>query len=215
MGYTGKIHDEHYLVLLIQQAYPFVLKYTFFTENQVSTTNHLIWIDLEMTGLDVDQCRIIEIATIVTDKDLNIVAEGPVFAIHQDKSCIDAMDAWNQKHHGESGLIKRVAESKIDEKTAEQETLSFLEEHTKPGKSPLCGNSIYVDRAFLKRYMPNLERYFHYRMIDVSTVKELAKRWQPKLYSAFKKEGTHKALDDIRESIAELRYYREHWLTCE
>lgn len=172
-------------------------------------SDFLIWIDLEMTGLNSAHDRILEIATLVTDNTLNIIAEGPTFAIHQADTLLVGMDEWNTKHHAQSGLIKRVHESNVDEKQAEEATLAFLAQYLKPGESPLCGNSIYNDRIFLARYMPTLERFCHYRNIDVSTVKELARRWKPEL--AFKKQSTHRALDDIRESIAELKFYQEHF----
>ncbi|NOV32422.1 oligoribonuclease [Methylomonas sp. ZR1] len=171
--------------------------------------DNLIWIDLEMTGLDPDNDLIIEIATVVTDKNLHILAEGPVMAVHQSDAALAAMDDWNQKHHGQSGLIQRVKDSKIDAAEAELRTLEFLQ-HWVPAKtSPICGNSICQDRRFLYRYMPKLEAYFHYRNLDVSTVKELAARWAPQLKDGFNKQASHKALDDIIESIEELRYYRE------
>lgn len=172
---------------------------------------NLIWIDLEMTGLDPDQDLIIEIATVVTDKNLNILAEGPVFAVHQSDSALAAMDDWNQKHHGESGLIQRVKDSKIDAAEAEAQTLAFLSLWLPPRTSPICGNSICQDRRFLYRYMPKLEAYFHYRNLDVSTIKELAGRWAPQIKDGFSKKASHKALDDIIESIDELKYYREHF----
>ncbi|RRQ22779.1 oligoribonuclease [Thiohalobacter thiocyanaticus] len=174
--------------------------------------NNLIWIDLEMTGLDTQNDRIIEIATIVTDANLNLVAEGPVLAVHQDEALMKAMDDWNRKTHGESGLIERVKNSRLDERAAEQQTLEFLRQHVPQGKSPMCGNSICQDRRFLARCMPELEAWFHYRNLDVSTLKELAARWAPDLLSRFTKKATHQALDDIRESIEELRFYREHFI---
>lgn len=177
-----------------------------------TNANNLIWIDLEMTGLNPERDRIIEMATIVTDSDLNLIAEGPVFAIHQSDELLNSMDEWNTKQHNGSGLVKRVQESCIDEEQAQALTLEFLKQHTVINKSPLCGNSIWQDRRFLAKYMPQLESYFHYRLIDVSTLKELALRWAPKVYDGFKKESTHLALDDIRDSISELRYYREHLL---
>ena len=172
--------------------------------------DNLIWIDLEMTGLDPDRDLIIEIATIVTDKDLHILAQGPVFAVHQSDAALAAMDEWNQKHHGESGLIERVKHSKIDAAEAESSCLEFLLEWLPPGVSPMCGNSIGQDRRFLYRYMPKLEAFFHYRNLDVSTLKELARRWAPHLLEGFQKKSSHQALDDVIESIEELRYYREH-----
>ena len=173
---------------------------------------HLIWIDLEMTGLNPDSDLIIEIATVVTDKDLNILANGPVLAVHQSDAALAAMDEWNQKHHGQSGLIERVKASTINAAEAERLTLEFLKEWVPANTSPICGNSIGQDRRFLYRYMPTLEAYFHYRNIDVSTLKELAARWAPAVKDGFNKESKHQALDDIIESIEELRYYREHFI---
>ena len=173
--------------------------------------SNLIWIDLEMTGLDPDNDLIIEIATVVTDKNLNIIAEGPVFAVHQSDEVLAAMDGWNQKHHGESGLIQRVKNSTTGCAEAEDLTIGFLSQWLPPGASPMCGNSICQDRRFLYRYMPRLEAFFHYRNLDVSSVKELAARWAPRIMEGFQKKSAHKALDDILESIEELRYYREHF----
>lgn len=171
--------------------------------------DRLVWIDLEMTGLDPEKERIIEMATIITDSDLNLVAEGPVIAVHQPDSLLDAMDEWCTNTHGASGLTKRVKESTISEAQAEQQTLEFLQQYLEPGKSPLCGNSIGQDRRFLVKYMPQLESFFHYRNLDVSTIKELARRWRPDVLAGVKKQGSHLALDDIRDSINELRHYRE------
>ncbi|MFJ5506604.1 oligoribonuclease [Pectobacterium carotovorum] len=174
--------------------------------------NNLIWIDLEMTGLNPDHDRIIEIATLVTDANLNVLAEGPVMAVHQSDSQLALMDDWNVRTHGASGLTERVKASTTDERAAELETLAFLQKWVPAGKSPICGNSIGQDRRFLFRYMPELEAYFHYRYLDVSTLKELARRWKPEILTGFKKQGTHQAMDDIRESLAELAYYRENFL---
>jgi len=171
--------------------------------------DNLIWIDLEMTGLNPDHDHIIEIATIVTDPQLNVLAEGPVIAIHQTDAILDAMDEWNTRQHGASGLTRRVRESVRDTAAAESETLTFLVQHVPANTSPMCGNSICQDRRFLFRHMPLLERYFHYRNLDVSTVKELVRRWSPST-PEFSKQAKHLALDDIRDSIEELRHYRAH-----
>ena len=176
----------------------------------MTSRDHLIWIDLEMTGLLPDTDVIIEIATLVTDKDLTIVAEGPVLAIHQPAERLAAMDDWNRKTHGATGLIQRVAASNVTTARAEAQTLAFLAQHVASGVSPMCGNSICQDRRFLARQMPELERFFHYRNLDVSTLKELARRWAPAVLQGVAKEGRHIALDDIRDSIAELRHYRRH-----
>ena len=171
--------------------------------------NNLIWIDLEMTGLDPDNDVIIEIATLITDADLNILAEGPTYAVHQPDSILDTMDEWNTNQHGKSGLTQRVRDSKISPAQAEAETIAFLEKWVPKGKSPICGNSICQDRRFLVRGMPKLEDYFHYRNLDVSTVKELARRWRPDVLAGVKKSSAHLALDDIKDSIAELQHYRD------
>lgn len=177
----------------------------------MSRNDNLIWIDLEMTGLDPDNDYIIEIATIVTDPQLNILAEGPVFAIHQPDEVLDRMDEWCTNQHGRSGLTQRVKDSQVSEQEAQQKTIEFLKAYVDKGASPMCGNSICQDRRFLYRHMPELEAFFHYRNLDVSSVKELAKRWQPEVSKGFKKQGSHLALDDIRDSIGELQYYREHF----
>ena len=169
----------------------------------------LAWIDMEMTGLDPETCGILEVALILTDGELNEIAAGPHLIVHQPEAVLSLMDDWNVKHHGKSGLTKAVRESTVSVAEAEAALLAFLATHTKERESPLCGNSVHVDRRFLAKYMPALDAYLHYRIIDVSTVKELAKRWYPAL-SHFQKKESHRALDDIRESIAELRYYREH-----
>ena len=173
---------------------------------------NLIWIDLEMTGLDPDKDQIIEMATIVTDSQLNVLAEGPVIAIHQSDDILAGMDEWNTRTHGQSGLTQRVRESRIETAEAEALTLAFLEEWVPKGASPICGNSICQDRRFLYRHMPTLEAYFHYRNLDVSTLKILADLWAPAVKESFQKKGSHLALDDIRESIAELRHYRAHFI---
>ncbi|MCZ6831674.1 MAG: oligoribonuclease [Gammaproteobacteria bacterium] len=170
---------------------------------------NLIWVDLEMTGLEPDADVIIEIATVVTDSELNSLAEGPVIALHQSEQRLGAMDEWNTTHHTRSGLVERVRQSADTETSASDQTIDFLQQYLPAGASPMCGNSICQDRRFMARHMPVLERYFHYRNLDVSTLKILAQRWRPELEQGFVKTGTHLALDDIRESIAELRYYRE------
>lgn len=173
---------------------------------------NLIWIDLEMTGLDPFTDRILEIATVVTDTQLRILAEGPVIAIRQSEAVLAGMDDWNRSHHGESGLLERVRSSDRDETLAESQTLAFLAPLVPAGASPLCGNSICQDRRFLARFMPRLEAYCHYRNLDVSTLKILAQRWAPEVATSFRKSSRHLALEDIRESIAELRHYREWFL---
>ena len=170
--------------------------------------DNLIWIDLEMTGLEPQQDQIIEIATVVTDANLAILAQGPVIAIHQADEIMNSMDEWNTSHHRDSGLTSRVRQSKINMSDAERETLEFLRQYVIPGKSPMCGNSICQDRRFMARLMPELEAFFHYRNLDVSTLKELARLWKPELVGGFVKKGAHLALDDVLESIDELKYYR-------
>ena len=174
--------------------------------------DNLVWIDLEMTGLDTQADRIIEIATIVTDASLAVLAEGPVLAIHQPESVLDRMDEWNRTTHGASGLLQRVRDSRLTAAQAEAKTLEFLAAYSEPGTSPMCGNSICQDRRFLAREMPMLENFFHYRNLDVSTVKELARRWAPGVLAGVQKASTHLALDDIRESIRELEHYKRHFL---
>ncbi len=175
----------------------------------MQSAENLVWIDLEMTGLDPDQCTIIEIATIVTDGQLEVLAEGPCIAVHQPDDVLDQMDDWCKRTHGASGLVDRIKASTIDLAEAERQTLEFIQKYTPEGKSQLCGNSIGHDRRFLRRYMPTVEGWLHYRVVDVSTIKELARRWYPKAHPPAKK-GNHLALDDIRESIEELRWYREN-----
>lgn len=173
---------------------------------------NLIWIDLEMTGLVPEEDLIIEIATLVTDADLNLLGEGPVLAIHQSDAALAKMDEWNQRTHGNSGLIDRVKSSKINEQAATEATIEFLQQFTEKNSSPMCGNSICQDRRFMARYMPELEDYFHYRNLDVSTLKELARRWKPEILAGLTKQGTHQAMDDIKDSVEELKYYREHFI---
>jgi oligoribonuclease len=173
---------------------------------------NLIWVDLEMTGLEPDTDRIIEIAVVVTDMHLNTIAEGPVFAIHQSDETMDKMDAWNKGTHGRSGLIDRVKASTVTEEQAEAALIAFLKQFVPAGKSPMCGNSICQDRRFMARTMPKLEAFFHYRNLDVSTLKELCRRWKPELVGGFKKHQKHTALADIIESVEELKYYREHFI---
>jgi oligoribonuclease len=177
--------------------------------------NNLIWIDLEMTGLDPDNDVIIEIATLVTDANLNILAEGPVHAVHQPAVIMDEMDEWNTNQHGRSGLTQRVLNSTVSAAQAEAETIAFLEQWVPKGKSPICGNSICQDRRFLVRGMPQLEAYFHYRNLDVSTVKELARRWRPDVLAGVKKTSAHLAMDDIKDSIEELKHYRATFFNME
>ena len=176
----------------------------------LSETN-LIWLDLEMTGLDPEHDVVLEIASIVTDSELNILAEGPVFAIHQPDETLDNMSEWCIEQHGKSGLTQRCRDSQVSLAQAEEKTLAFLAQYVPAGVSPMCGNSIGQDRRFINKYMPEFEKFFHYRNLDVSTVKELARRWKPEVLGKVKKQGTHLALDDIRESIAELVVYREHF----
>ncbi|SNS70055.1 oligoribonuclease [Noviherbaspirillum humi] len=173
---------------------------------------NLVWVDMEMTGLDPDNDRIIEVAAVVTDSNLNVLGEGPVFAIHQSDETLDKMDAWNKGTHGRSGLIERVKASTVTEADAEAALIEFLRKYVPSGKSPMCGNSICQDRRFMARGMPKLEAFFHYRNLDVSTLKELARRWRPDMVNGFKKAQKHTALADIMESIEELRYYREHFI---
>ena len=177
--------------------------------------NNLIWIDMEMSGLDPDRDRILEVALVVTDAALNRVAESPVVVVHQPDAVLDAMDSWNKGTHGRSGLIEKVRVSRLAEADAEAQVLAFLENHVPPKASPMCGNSVCQDRRFLARYMPRLEAYFHYRNLDVSTLKELTRRWRPDLAAGLTKQGKHEALADVYESIDELRYYRERFLRME
>ncbi len=174
--------------------------------------NNLVWVDMEMTGLNPDTDRVIEIAFVVTDSALQVVAEAPVLVVHQSDAALDAMDAWNKGTHGRSGLIEKVKRSTLDELSAQQIMLDFLVQYVPTGTSPMCGNSICQDRRFMARWLPKLETWFHYRNLDVSTLKELAKRWRPELAKGLTKHGKHEALADIYESIEELKYYREHFL---
>jgi len=177
-----------------------------------SVVQRLVWLDMEMTGLDPEKERIIEVAVVVTEANLDVVAEGPVLVIHQSDELLAAMDDWNQSMHSRSGLIEKVKNSTITEAEAEQKLLTFLHQYVNEKTSPLCGNTVGQDRRFMYRYMPKLEQFFHYRNLDVSTLKELAKRWKPEVVSSFKKESKHEALADIYESIAELKHYREHFI---
>lgn len=202
--FTGRVHSTKATINLVflQQM----------DTKMALASPYLVWIDLEMSGLTLPHDRILEIATIVTDNDLNIVEEGPNLVIHQADALLDGMDAWCQKTHGESGLTARVKASSETETTAEEKTLAFISKYVTEKSSPLCGNTIHSDRRFLDAYMPRLSDFLHYRHIDVSTIKELAKRWQPALFEGHQKQSAHTALSDIRESIAELAYYRQHWL---
>lgn len=177
-----------------------------------NANDNLIWLDMEMSGLSPENDRILELAVVVTDAELNVIAESPVLVLHQADAVLDGMDAWNKGTHGRSGLIEKVKASTLDEQAATEQMLAFLKQHVPAGKSPMCGNSICQDRRFMARYMPDLEKYFHYRNLDVSTFKELARRWKPEIYSGFKKASRHEALADIYESIDELKYYREHFI---
>ena len=177
-----------------------------------TNNENLIWLDMEMSGLLPDSDRILELAAVVTDAELNVLAESPVLVIHQSDAVLDGMDAWNKGTHGRSGLIEKVKASTLDEAAATEQMIAFLKQHVPAGKSPMCGNSICQDRRFMARYMPDLESYFHYRNLDVSVFKELARRWKPTIYSGFKKASKHEALADIYESIDELKYYREHFI---
>jgi oligoribonuclease len=177
-----------------------------------SQNDNLIWLDMEMSGLSPENDRILELAAVVTDAELNVLAESPVLVVHQSDEVLDGMDAWNKGTHGRSGLIEKVKASTLDEKTASARMIEFLKDHVPAGKSPMCGNSICQDRRFMARYMPELEAYFHYRNLDVSVFKELARRWKPAIYNGFKKASKHEALADIYESIEELKYYREHFI---
>ena len=174
--------------------------------------DNLIWLDMEMSGLLPDSDRILELAAVVTDAELNVLGESPVWVVHQSDAVLDGMDAWNKGTHGRSGLIDKVKQSTVDEATASQQMIAFLQQYVPAGKSPMCGNSICQDRRFMARYMPELEAFFHYRNLDVSVFKELARRWKPAIYSGFKKASKHEALADIYESIDELKYYREHFI---
>ncbi len=182
------------------------------TESTTTDQNNLIWLDMEMSGLLPDSDRILELAVVVTDANLNVLGESPVLVIHQSDAVLDGMDAWNKGAHGRSGLIEKVKSSTLTEDEATLQMITFLKQYVPSGKSPMCGNSICQDRRFMARYMPDLEKYFHYRNLDVSTFKELARRWKPEIYSGFKKASKHEALADIYESIEELKYYREHFI---
>lgn len=178
----------------------------------VLNENHLVWLDMEMTGLDPERERIIEVAVVVTNPQLETVAEGPVLVVHQSDALLDAMDNWNKSTHAKSGLIEKVRASTVSEDDAQAQLLDFLRQYVPAGKSPLCGNTIGQDRRFMVKYMPQLEAFFHYRNLDVSTLKELCRRWKPEIYKNFTKQSKHEALSDIYDSIEELKYYREHFL---
>jgi oligoribonuclease len=181
-------------------------------KDNLKSNDNLIWLDMEMSGLLPDSDRILELAAVVTDADLNVLGESPVLVIHQADSVLEGMDAWNKGTHGRSGLIEKVKASTLDEQVATEQMIAFLKQYVPEGKSPMCGNSICQDRRFMARYMPDLESFFHYRNLDVSVFKELARRWKPSIYSGFKKTSKHEALADIYESIDELKYYREHFI---
>ena len=180
--------------------------------SEINSAQNLVWVDMEMSGLDPDTCRILEIAVVVTDSSLNTISDGQVFAIFQEESHLETMDNWNQTTHKKTGLIERVKSSDINEKLAEEKILEFLNQFSSANKSPLCGNSVHQDRRFMRKYMPTFESFFHYRNLDVSTLKELCKRWKPEIVKGFQKRGAHTALADILESIDELKYYRDHFL---
>ncbi len=181
-------------------------------QSNVLNNDNLIWLDMEMSGLVPDTDRILELAAVITDSELNVLAESPVIVIHQSDAVLDAMDAWNKGTHGKSGLIDKVKASNVDEQAATEQMLSFFKQYVPAGKSPMCGNSICQDRRFMARYMPELEAFFHYRNLDVSVFKELSRRWKPEIYSGFKKSSKHEALADVYESIDELKYYRENFI---
>ena len=197
---------ENCLIMLI------LMEIMMTASDNTTNQNNLIWLDMEMSGLLPDLDRILELAAVVTDAELNVVAESPVLVVHQSDAVLDGMDAWNKGTHGRSGLIDKVKASTLSESDASQQMIAFLQQHVPAGKSPMCGNSICQDRRFMARYMPDLESFFHYRNLDVSVFKELARRWKPEIYSGFKKSSRHEALADIYESIDELKYYREHFI---
>ena len=180
--------------------------------SEINSAQNLVWVDMEMSGLDPDTCKILEIAVVVTDSSLNTISDGKVFAIFQEESHLETMDNWNQTTHKKTGLIERVKSSDVNEELAEEKILEFLNQFSSANKSPLCGNSVHQDRRFMRKYMPTFESFFHYRNLDVSTLKELCKRWKPEIVKGFQKRGAHTALADILESIDELKYYRDHFL---
>lgn len=182
------------------------------SQNPQHHPDNLIWVDMEMSGLEPDNDRILELAAVVTDAHLNVLAESPVIVVHQSDAVLDGMDQWNKSTHGRSGLIEKVRQSSTDESQASAQMIDFLKQYVPAGKSPMAGNSICQDRRFMARYMPELEKFFHYRNLDVSVFKELARRWKPEVYSGFKKASRHEALADIYESIDEMKYYREHFI---
>lgn len=197
---------ENCLIMLI------LMEIMMTASDNTTNQNNLIWLDMEMSGLLPDSDRILELAAVVTDAELNVVAESPVLVVHQSDAVLDGMDAWNKGTHGRSGLIDKVKASTLSESDASLQMIAFLQQYVPAGKSPMCGNSICQDRRFMARYMPDLESFFHYRNLDVSVFKELARRWKPEIYSGFKKSSRHEALADIYESIDELKYYREHFI---
>ena len=216
---SSRYDDGCGLVARLEGSFPTTLRIVsekgFLVQSTQVNSGHLVWIDLEMTGLDPSRDEILEIATLVTDAHLIVIAEGPVLAIHQEDSVLAGMDEWNTRQHNASGLVARVRANSVSVSEAESKTLEFLNQHVSPGKSPICGNSICQDRRFLARHMPALERWFHYRNLDVSSLKELAQRWAPQVAASFKKESTHTALQDIYDSIEELRHYREYFIRLE
>lgn len=210
--FLQKMNRQRRIPYLIKIYYPYVFVSVIIKRSFMQNPNNLIWIDLEMTGLNPDKDVIIEVASLITDSELNLLAEGPVIAIHQPSAVLEAMDEWNTTQHGRSGLTQRVVDSQLSAADAEEMTLDFFKQWVPAKCSPICGNSICQDRRFLYRLMPKLEAYFHYRNLDVSTLKELVKRWQPNILNNFKKNNSHLAMDDIKDSLAELKHYRQYFI---